>query len=65
MADGSHCTFDVYAAKVRWDGKVRKVYVDESDADPLVGMELMKGHELRMQIRARGKVTIVERLPPS
>jgi len=36
--------------------------VDEADADPLVGMRLLKGHELKMQVRYRGKVTI-KRLP--
>ena len=58
LADGSECLFDVYVAKVDWDGKVRTILVDEADADPLVGMRLLKGHELKMQVRARGKVTI-------
>ena len=62
LADGSECLFDVYVAKVEWDGKVRPILVDEADADPLVGMRLLRGHELKMQIRARGKVTI-KRLP--
>ena len=62
LADGSECLFDVYDAKVVWDGKVRNVLVDEADADPLVGMRLVRGHELKMQVRARGKVTI-KRLP--
>ena len=58
LADGSECNFDVYVAKVKWDGKVRTILVDEADADPLVGMRLLRGHELKMQVRARGKVTI-------
>jgi clan AA aspartic protease len=58
LADGSECLVDVYEAKVVWDGKVRQVLVDEADTDPLVGMRLLKGHELNMQIRARGKLTI-------
>lgn len=62
LADGSECLFDVYKAQVLWDGKVRHILVDEADADPLVGMRLLKGHELKMQIRSRGKVTI-KRLP--
>lgn len=62
LADGSECIFDVYEAKVAWDGKVRTILVNEADADPLVGMRLLKGHELKMQIRARGKITI-QRLP--
>lgn len=58
LADGSIGIFDVYEAKVVWDGKVRQILVDEADADPLVGMRLLKGHELRMQVRYGGKVTI-------
>jgi clan AA aspartic protease len=58
LADGSECTFDVYEARVLWDGKVRKILIDEADTDPLVGMRLLKGHELRIQVRARGKVSI-------
>jgi predicted aspartyl protease len=58
LADGSTCVFQVYAGKLAWDGKVRTILVDEAAADPLVGMRLLRGHELRMQVRARGKVTI-------
>jgi clan AA aspartic protease len=62
LADGSECLFDVFEAKVLWDGKVRTILVDAADADPLVGMRLLKGHELKMQVRYRGRVTI-KRLP--
>ena len=62
LADGSICIFDVYEAKLVWDGKVRQILVDEADAEPLVGMRLLRGYELTMQVRARGKVTI-KRLP--
>jgi clan AA aspartic protease len=62
LADGSVSLFDVYQAKVVWDGRVRSVFVDEFDATPLVGMALLRGYELKMQVRARGKVTI-KRLP--
>jgi len=62
LADGSECIFDVYEATVVWDGKARHILVDEADTDPLVRMRLLRGHELKMQVRARGKVTI-KRLP--
>ncbi len=62
LADGSECLFDVYVGTVVWDGKERRVLVDEVDTDPLVGMALLNGHELKMQVRSRGKVTI-KRLP--
>jgi clan AA aspartic protease len=58
LADGSECIFDVYQAKVEWDGRVRTILVDEAEANPLVGMRLLRGYELRMQVRSRGKVTI-------
>ena len=42
------------------EGRIR--LVDEADSDPLVGMGLLKGYELRMQVRSGGKVRI-KRLP--
>jgi clan AA aspartic protease len=62
LADGSVSAFDVYQAKVVWDGRVRTVFADEFDATPLIGMALLRGYEYKMQVRARGKVTI-RRLP--
>jgi clan AA aspartic protease len=63
LADGSECVVDVYEAKIVWDGKLRTILVDEADTDPLVGMRLLREHELNMQVRARGRLTI-KRLPP-
>jgi len=62
LADGSECLVDVYEAKVVWDGETRRVLVDEAGSDPLIGMALLRGNELKMQVCARGKVT-VKRLP--
>src|SRR5205807_1042089 len=58
LADGTECLLDVYLAKANWDGYEREVLVDDLDTDPLVGMELLYGHELKIQIRANGKVRI-------
>ena len=43
LADGSTCVFQVYVGKVVWDGKVHRILVDEADADPLIGMRLLRG----------------------
>jgi clan AA aspartic protease len=59
LADGSECLLNVYVAKLIWDGRVRGILVDEADSDPLVGMELLYKHELKLQIRTGGKVKIV------
>ena len=58
LADGSKSSFDVYQAKVLWDGKARRVVVSELDCVPLVGMGLLRGYNLNVQVRPRGKVTI-------
>ena len=62
LADGTECIFGVYEAKVVWDGKLRRILVHEADTDVLVGMRLLRGNELKMQVRYRGKV-IIKRLP--
>ena len=62
LADGSTCLFDVYQATLIWDRREVRVLVDEADADPLVGMALLEGYQLNVQVRARGRVTI--RRPP-
>lgn len=62
LADGTECLFDVYEAKILWDGKERRILVDEADTDPSIGMALLRGYQLTIQIRSRGKVS-VKRLP--
>jgi clan AA aspartic protease len=58
LGDGSLQQFDVYAATVIWDGQARMVEIDAADTDPLVGMGLLYGHEVRIQVINGGAVTI-------
>jgi clan AA aspartic protease len=62
LGDGSLQQFDVYAATVIWDGQARLVEIDAAETDPLVGMGLLYGHEVRIQAIDGGTVTI-EALP--
>jgi clan AA aspartic protease len=50
LADGSTAVFDIYEAKIDWDGHVRTVSIYEMNSDPLVGMSLMYGYELFLPI---------------
>jgi clan AA aspartic protease len=59
LADGSESVFDIYEGVVVWDRKRRRIPVDEADTAPLVGMALLDGYELRVQVRAGGKVTVI------
>jgi clan AA aspartic protease len=58
LGDGSLCVFNVYEASVIWDGQIRTIETNESEADPLVGMGLLEGYELKIQAVAGGLVTI-------
>ncbi len=58
LADGSESLFDVYEATVDWDGQTRRISIDTAATDPLLGMALLEGYELRIQSRRGGKVFI-------
>ena len=58
LADGSEQECDVYAATVIWDSQPRRVPVDAAETDPLVGMSLLNGFDLHMQVRNGGSVLI-------
>jgi clan AA aspartic protease len=58
LADGREAHFDIYEATVVWERHARRINVYAADAAPLVGMALLRGYELKMQVRTGGKVTI-------
>jgi clan AA aspartic protease len=62
LADGSVQTFDVYVAKVDWDDQPRNVEVEATEAQPLIGMAMMQGSELRIQV-IPGRAVIIADLP--
>jgi len=58
LADGSEIACDVYGATVLSDGQALCVEADTADSTPLVGMLLLDGHDLNIQIREGGRVVI-------
>lgn len=62
MADGGVGLFDLYAVALEWDGVPRVVEALALDSEPLLGMELLAGHELRIEVVDAGIVEIT-RLP--
>ena len=58
LADGRDSLFDIYEATVTWNNRPRRIAVDEADCDPLVGMSLLYGCELTVQVVDGGRVVI-------
>ncbi len=58
LADGREAVFDVYGVTVLWDGNSRYVDAYVSDASPLVGMRLLDGHNLNVEVVNGGSVAI-------
>ncbi len=58
LGNGGIVLFDVYEVQVMWNGEWRQVNAHATDTFPLVGMELLEGYELRIQVAEGGAVTI-------
>jgi len=58
LADGSSRPFDIYAAEVEWDGVWRAILVSAIGAQALLGMRLLDGHTLRVDVVPGGIVQI-------
>lgn len=58
LGDGSSVRLDVYKGRVSWDGLVREVLILEAEGTSLVGMSLLYGYRLTMDVVDGGPVTI-------
>jgi clan AA aspartic protease len=58
LGDGSECVFNVYEAVLVWDGNFLTIPIDEADSEPLVGMLLMEGYQLMVQVFEGGYVEL-------
>jgi clan AA aspartic protease len=60
LADGGMTTLGVYEARVLWHWRPLRVPVYEADGGPLIGMSLLRGSTLTIEVIPRGEVTIAE-----
>ena len=58
LANGLEDIFDIYGVTVLWDGQPRYIETDSVDTTPLVGMALLKGYDLHIQVMDSGRVVI-------
>jgi clan AA aspartic protease len=58
LADGSESLFNIHEASIAWAGRRHRISIDVTESDPLLGMELLHGNELAIQVIAGGAVTL-------
>jgi clan AA aspartic protease len=58
LADGSVRLFDIYTAEVQWDGTWRPVLASVIGNESLLGMRLLAGHKVTMEVVPGGLVEI-------
>ena len=65
LADGNVVAFETYTATVIWDGAEKPVLVLASEGGPLIGMSLLYGYRVIMDVVDGGIVTIEAKTPPT
>ena len=60
LADGRLHIFDVYTGTVEWGGLVRTIEIEAAEVEPLLGMSLLEGNRLSLEVRSGGTVVIEE-----
>ncbi len=58
VGDGTIQVFELYEAIIIWDDEAIVVEVATAETEPLVGMSLIYGHDLRIEAIEDGAVTI-------
>ena len=58
LGDGSVRQFEIYSAEVEWDGNWQPVLVWALGEEVLIGMRLLAGHALRIDVVPGGAVEI-------
>ncbi len=59
LADGSHHVLSVHKGIILWDGNERDIDIIATGTEPLIGMSLLDGSDVRLQVTDGGTITIV------
>ena len=58
LADGGEVSFNVYGVTVLWGGLPRHVETGAVGDEALVGMSMLNGHNLNIDVESEGRVLI-------
>lgn len=62
LADGQIIDCKTYSCQMPWFGSVRTVQVVELNSDPLLGMKLLEGNRLDIDVRPGGEVAVIQQI---
>lgn len=60
LADGSEAVLAVYRGRVLWHDRELRIPVSQGEGEALIGMSLLRGSDLRIEVVAGGEVHIEE-----
>jgi clan AA aspartic protease len=60
LGDGHVVVLDMYLGWVLWHGRTQEVLILQADGGPLIGMALLYGSRVTLDVKEEGKVTIQE-----
>ncbi|MGL4497914.1 MAG: clan AA aspartic protease [Planktothrix sp.] len=63
LGDESECVFNICEAVLVWDGELLTIPIDEADSEALVGMSMMDGYQLVVQVFPGGLVELSKVTP--
>ena len=58
LGDGSEVHLEVFEATVLWDGEARNVNILSAAGGPLVGMSMLSGYRVTVEVEHGGSVVI-------
>ena len=58
LANDDEVSFDVHDVTVLWDGNARRIEADATGSTPLLGMLMLDGHNLNIDVEDGGRVVI-------
>ena len=62
LAVGGEVWLSAWRSLILWNGRPRSIEIVETDSEPLLGMDLLHGNRVTIEVREGGSVT-VETLP--
>lgn len=60
LADGQEIRLNSWRGAARWHGRIRNILILEAEGEPLLGMNLLRGSRVTLEVTRGGPVTIIE-----